>query len=86
MSNRVIFTNGCFDVLHRGHIQLLMYCHTLGGTVIVGLNSDESIKRLKGKDRPINNLEDRKLLLESLKYVHKVIVFNEDTPYDLIKK
>ena len=86
MSNRVIFTNGCFDVLHRGHIQLLMYCHTLGGTVIVGLNSDESIKRLKGKDRPINNLEDRKLLLESLKYVHKVIVFNEDTPYDLIKE
>ena len=86
MSGSIIFTNGCFDVLHRGHIKLLMYCHTLGETVIVGLNSDESIRRLKGKDRPINNLEDRKLLLESLRYVHQVIVFDEDTPYNLIKE
>ena len=86
MSGSIIFTNGCFDVLHRGHIKLLMYCHTLGETVIVGLNSDESIRRLKGKDRPINNLEDRKLLLESLRYVHQVIVFSEDTPYNIIKE
>jgi len=86
VSGSIIFTNGCFDVLHRGHIKLLMYCHTLGETVIVGLNSDESIRRLKGKDRPINNLEDRKLLLESLRYVHQVIVFSEDTPYNIIKE
>jgi len=82
----IIFTNGCFDVIHRGHIELLMYCYTLGEKVIVGLNSDESIRRLKGEDRPINSLEDRKLLLESLRYVHQVIVFNEDTPYNLIKE
>ena len=81
-----IFTNGCFDIIHRGHLELLMYCKNLGEKVIVGLNSDESVKRLKGKKRPINNQKDRKFLLESLIFVDEVIIFNEDTPYNLIKK
>ena len=82
----VVFTNGCFDVLHRGHLELLRFCKTIGDTVIVGLNSDASVKRLKGESRPINNEKDRKYFLESLKFVDEVIVFNEDTPYSLIKK
>ena len=81
----VVFTNGCFDILHRGHLELLKYCKGIGNTVIVGLNSDKSVKRLKGDRRPINNQLDRKYFLESLKFVDKVIVFDEDTPYNLIK-
>ena len=87
----IVFTNGCFDLLHRGHVELLEYCDkiacpAMGGCVVVGLNSDESVKRLKGDDRPINNQEDRKFILESLKFVYKVKIFNEDTPYELIKE
>lgn len=87
----IVFTNGCFDVLHRGHVELLKYCDSvacpaMGGCVIVGLNSDSSVKRLKGNDRPVNSQEDRKFLLESLKFVYEVKIFNEDTPYELIKK
>jgi len=82
---KTIFTNGCFDILHRGHLELLQYCKTLG-KVIVGLNDDESVRRLKGEQRPINNEVDRKFLLESLVYVDEVIVFNENTPYNLIKQ
>ena len=83
---KIIFTNGCFDILHRGHVELLKYCKTLGNKVIVGLNSDASIQRLKGDDRPINGEDDRKFLLESLQFVDEVLVFDEDTPYDLIKE
>jgi rfaE bifunctional protein nucleotidyltransferase chain/domain len=79
-----VFTNGCFDVLHRGHVELLSYCANIG-EVVVGLNSDKSVKRLKGSRRPINNQKDRKVVLESIKYVSKVIIFEEDTPYELIK-
>ena len=81
----LVFTNGCFDVIHRGHIELLKFCKGEGNTVFVGINSDKSVKRLKGDNRPINNQEDRKFILESLKYVDKVFVFEEDTPYNLIK-
>lgn len=81
----MVFTNGCFDILHRGHLELLQYCKTLG-KVVVGLNGDESVKRLKGEKRPISNEDDRKFLLESLLFVDEVIVFNENTPYDLIKQ
>ena len=85
-----VFTNGCFDVLHRGHLELLKYCDSIacpamGGYVVVGLNSDESVRKLKGKDRPINNQEDRKFHLESLSFVYEVIIFEEETPYELIK-
>tara|TARA_Y100001938_G_scaffold132524_1_gene190874 strand:- start:310 stop:714 length:405 start_codon:yes stop_codon:yes gene_type:complete len=86
-----VFTNGCFDVLHRGHIELFKYCDKLaipaiGGSVIVGINSDESVKRLKGNDRPFNKIEDRVEMLRSIKYVNQIIVFEEDTPYELIKE
>jgi len=86
MVKNIIFTNGCFDILHIGHVRLLKYAKSLGKKLIVGLNSDESIKRLKGYDRPVNKLEYRKEVLESIKYVDEVKIFTEDTPYNLIKK
>ncbi len=82
---KTIFTNGCFDVLHRGHLELLKYCRSLGQKVIVGINSDESVRRLKGPDRPIVSQEDRRALLEELKCVDQVFIFEEDTPYELIQ-
>ena len=86
MSNKkIIFTNGCFDILHKGHIELFKYCKSLG-KVIVGLNSDSSAKRIKGELRPINSQEDRKLLLDSCKFIDEVIIFEEDTPINLIAK
>lgn len=81
----VIFTNGCFDILHRGHVELLRYCHSLG-RVVVGLNSDRSVKQLKGDSRPYNNESDRQLVLEACKFVDEVMIFDEETPYQLIKK
>lgn len=85
MSDKIIFTNGCFDILHIGHVRLLRYAKSLGKKLIVGLNSDESIKRLKGVERPFNKLEYRKEILESIKWVDEVKIFSEDTPYNLIK-
>jgi D-beta-D-heptose 7-phosphate kinase/D-beta-D-heptose 1-phosphate adenosyltransferase len=82
---KIVFTNGCFDVLHRAHFEILKYCKSLG-YVVVGLNSDESVKRLKGDSRPIFSQEDRLFMLESCKYVDKVVVFDEETPYGLINK
>ena len=82
----VIFTNGCFDILHRMHVELLQFCKSRGDKVVVGLNSDKSVKALKGYKRPINNEQDRKFVLESLDCVDEVIIFEEDTPYNLIKK
>jgi len=82
----IIFTNGCFDILHRGHIELLRYCRSLGSEVIVGLNTDDSIRNIKGDLRPINNQADRKIILESLVYVDKVHLFDEDTPINLINQ
>jgi rfaE bifunctional protein nucleotidyltransferase chain/domain len=81
---KLIFTNGCFDILHVGHIELLNYCSTLG-YVVVGLNSDSSVSRIKGSGRPINTVRDRELLLRNLRSVNKVIVFEEDTPLEVIK-
>ena len=83
---KIIFTNGCFDILHRGHVEYLNKSKLLGDFLVVGLNSDESVKRLKGCKRPINNQEDRKFVLQSLNCVDDVVIFNEDTPYNLIKK
>ena len=82
---KTVFTNGCFDVMHRGHIELLKFCKRIGGQVIVGLNADESVRKLKGSGRPINSVKDRKMLLEELRCVDKVIIFDEDTPYELIQ-
>ena len=86
MSKRdVIFTNGCFDILHLGHIELLKFCKDLGN-VIVGLNSDTSIRKIKGVSRPIFNQYERKALLESIKFVDQVVIFDEETPYRLIQE
>lgn len=80
----VVFTNGCFDVLHRGHITYLAAARDLGDCLVVGLNSDASVKRLKGENRPINNEKDRALLLAALSFVDYIIIFEEDTPKNLI--
>lgn len=85
MKGTVVFTNGCFDVLHVGHIELLKYCKSIGDFLIVGINSDESVSRLKGPTRPINAESERKIMLESIKYVDEVIIFDEDTPLNLIQ-
>jgi rfaE bifunctional protein nucleotidyltransferase chain/domain len=82
---KIVFTNGCFDLLHIGHIQLLEYSKSLGDYLIVGLNSDESVKNLKGQNRPVNNQETRKKILESIKYVDEVMIFDTPTPLPLIE-
>lgn len=81
----IVFTNGCFDILHRGHLMYLNEAKKLGDVLIIGLNSDQSVKRLKGEDRPVNGEEDRSFMLENLKSVDKVFIFEEDTPYHLIE-
>lgn len=83
---KVIFTNGCFDILHKGHIEYLRASKKLGGKLIVGLNSDKSVRKLKGFGRPVNNQYDRRAVLQSIGCVDQVIIFDEDTPYDLIKE
>ncbi len=83
--SRIIFTNGCFDILHAGHITYLKEAKKLGDILVVGVNSDESVKRLKGEGRPVNPLGDRLMLLSALKYVDYVVPFQEDTPLELIK-
>jgi len=82
---KTIFTIGCFDILHRGHIELLRYCRSLGH-VVVGLNSDASIRQLKGKNRPFFSQQDRQFVLQSCKYIDEVIIFDEETPSELIKE
>ena len=84
-NRKIIFTNGCFDILHRGHATYLQKAKELGDILILGLNSDESIRRLKGADRPINNLEDRAFLIGALESIDFVVPFSEDTPYALIE-
>jgi len=86
LEERIVFTNGCFDILHTGHFELLDEAKSLGGKLIVGINSDESVRRFKGPKRPINNVNKRKKQLELLPWIDEVVVFDEDTPYELIKK
>ena len=81
---KVVFTNGCFDILHVGHLYYLNEAKALGDVLFMGLNADESIRRLKGEKRPICNEEDRKFFLENLNAVDFVEIFFEDTPYELI--
>ncbi|HEV2148358.1 MAG TPA: D-glycero-beta-D-manno-heptose 1-phosphate adenylyltransferase [Longimicrobiaceae bacterium] len=83
-TQRVVFTNGCFDVLHRGHAEYLRQARLLGDVLVVGLNADDSVRRLKGPTRPVNPEEDRAYVLASLQAVDAVTVFGEDTPRDLI--
>lgn len=81
----VVFTNGCFDVLHRGHAEYLHAARGLGDLLVVGLNSDDSVRRLKGPSRPVNPQDDRAWVLASLAAVDAVVVFEEDTPAELIR-
>lgn len=83
---KTVFTNGCFDIVHVGHLQMLAEAKKQGDYLVVGLNSDASVKRLKGESRPINNEVDRKFFLENIKSVDEVVIFEEDTPFELIKK
>ncbi|MDO8413925.1 MAG: D-glycero-beta-D-manno-heptose 1-phosphate adenylyltransferase [Gallionellaceae bacterium] len=81
----LVFTNGCFDVLHRGHVTYLAQARALGAALIVGVNSDASVKRLgKGDDRPLNNQQDRMAVLAALQAVDMVVMFDEETPLNLI--
>lgn len=82
---KIVFTNGCFDILHKGHVSYLKQAKKLGDILIIGLNSDASVKRLKGAERPINNEKDRAFVLEALEAVDYVIIFDEDTPLELIE-
>lgn len=81
---KIAFTNGCFDILHAGHIHSLAQAASFADVLVVGLNSDGSTKRLKGENRPVNNEENRALLLASLVMVDAVVLFDEETPYELI--
>ena len=81
-----VFTNGCFDIVHRGHIEMLKASKQLGDWLVVGVNTDRSVRRLKGETRPVNNESDRKVMLESLDFVDEVILFDEDTPLELIQR
>jgi rfaE bifunctional protein nucleotidyltransferase chain/domain len=83
-SKTIVFSNGCFDILHRGHIEYLAKAASLGDSLIIGLNTDASVKRLKGMNRPIQDQESRALVMASLRFVDYVILFDEDTPYELI--
>jgi rfaE bifunctional protein nucleotidyltransferase chain/domain len=82
---KLVFTNGCFDILHRGHVEYLWQSKALGDVLLVGMNTDASVRRLKGSSRPIVNEDDRAFVLAALQVVDFVCLFDEDTPYELIK-
>jgi D-beta-D-heptose 7-phosphate kinase/D-beta-D-heptose 1-phosphate adenosyltransferase len=86
LGKRIVFTNGCFDVLHRGHLEYLEQSRALGDVLIVGVNSDSSVRRLKGAGRPVNGETDRARVLAGLRCVDYVVLFNEDTPWELIQE
>ena len=83
---KVVFTNGCFDIVHVGHVDYLEKARHLGDRLIVGLNTDDSVRTLKGNDRPINDEISRARVLAALTFVDAVVLFSEDTPYELIKE
>jgi len=82
---KIVFTNGCFDILHLGHIEYLAKARDLGSVLVIGLNSDDSVHRIKGPHRPLNNEHARAMILASLSFVDAVTIFEEETPYELIK-
>jgi len=85
-SDRIVFTNGVFDILHRGHVTYLAQAAALGHRLVIGLNSDASVKRLgKGDDRPLNSEDDRAAVLAALRFVDAVVIFDQDTPMELIQ-
>lgn len=82
---KIVFTNGCFDILHAGHVRIIEFSKSQGDLLILGLNTDASIKRLKGPSRPINKEKDRAIVVSALQAVDGVVLFKEDTPLNLIK-
>ena len=82
---KVVFTNGCFDILHLGHIEYLAKAANLGDVLVIGMNSNHSVHRIKGDSRPINDEHSRSMVLASLEFVTAVVLFDEETPYELIK-
>jgi D-glycero-beta-D-manno-heptose 1-phosphate adenylyltransferase len=86
LNKKIVFTNGCFDILHRGHIVYLAKAASYGDLLVIGLNSDLSVKNIKGPSRPIQDQQSRALILAALHFVSHIILFDEDTPYNLIKK
>ena len=84
-NKKVVFTNGCFDILHLGHVEYLAKAAMLGDILLIGINSDSSVHRLKGNSRPINDEHSRSMVLASLEFVTHVVLFDEETPYELIK-
>jgi D-glycero-beta-D-manno-heptose 1-phosphate adenylyltransferase len=85
LGRKIVFTNGCFDILHKGHLELLSQAAALGHVLIVGINADDSVRRLKGDERPVNDEKFRALLMASLISVDAVSIFPEDTPLELIQ-
>lgn len=83
---KIVFTNGCFDIIHKGHLHYLAEAKNLGDVLIIGLNSDKSVKQLKGESRPIQQENDRALLLASLIFIDAIIIFEEETPLNLINQ
>ena len=81
----IVFSNGCFDILHRGHVEYLSKAADLGDVLIIGLNTDASVKRIKGPSRPVNDEKARAVVLAALEFVDAIMFFEEDTPYNLIK-
>ena len=87
MEEKIVWTNGCFDIIHRGHIELFRYAKSLGSKLYVGIDSDSRVKKLKGEQRPINSEEDRRSVLDSIKYIDKTFVFGSGIQLeDLIKQ
>ena len=86
LGEKIVFTNGCFDILHAGHIHLLREAKNLGDRLLIGLNSDQSVRNLKGQGRPLNPEDARASVLESLSMVDGVTIFQEDTPREIIKE
>lgn len=82
---KVVFSNGCFDIIHKGHVEYLAKASNEGDILVIGLNSDNSVKRLKGEERPLQDENTRALILSALQFVDAVVLFDEDTPYELIK-
>jgi len=82
---KIVFSNGCFDILHKGHVMYLSKAAETGDFMVIGLNSDASVKRLKGEKRPVQDQVSRALVMAALEFVNAVILFEEDTPYELIK-
>ena len=82
----IVFSNGCFDILHRGHVEYLSKAADLGDILIIGLNTDDSVRRLKGPLRPVNDEKARAVVLAALEFVDAIMFFEEDTPYNLIKR